>query len=192
MTKLSTSFEALEEGVSTEVSRYQNLPISLYTNFVEDVLGHKAVYASVEDISDLITKGSHTPEIHENVSILFCDFVGFTSITTTMTPVELIEELSSIFSEFDEICSRNDATRIKTIGDAYMAVCGLNGKHSDHAARLSRVGLGFIDFLKKRNLQTGPDWICRIGIHSGSVIGGIVVKSCQKCFCRDPTIPPSS
>ena len=60
MTKLSTSFEALEEGVSTEVSRYQNLPISLYTNFVEDVLGHKAVYASVEDISDLITKAFFT------------------------------------------------------------------------------------------------------------------------------------
>jgi CheY-like chemotaxis protein len=128
-------------------------------------------------ISDLISKGSHTPEIHENVSILFCDFVGFTSITTTMTPVELIEELSSIFSEFDEICSRNEATRIKTIGDAYMAVCGLNGTHADHAARLSRVGLGFIEFLKKRNLQPGPDWICRIGIHSGSVIGGIVGKT---------------
>jgi len=60
MTKLSTSFEALEEGVSTEFTKYQNLPMSLYTNFVEDVLTHKAVYPSVEDISDLITKAFFT------------------------------------------------------------------------------------------------------------------------------------
>lgn len=56
MTKLSTSFESLEEGVSTEFRQYQNLPMSLYSNFIENVTKHKAIYKSVDDIDDLITK----------------------------------------------------------------------------------------------------------------------------------------
>lgn len=60
MNKLSTSFESLEEGVSTEFMQYQNLPMSLYSNFVEDVSKHKAVYPMVDDISDLITRAFFT------------------------------------------------------------------------------------------------------------------------------------
>lgn len=56
MTKLSTSFEALEEGVSSEFRHAQNLPISLYSNLVDDVTKHKAVYTSIDNIHDLITK----------------------------------------------------------------------------------------------------------------------------------------
>jgi hypothetical protein len=56
MTKLSTSFESLEEGVSTEFRQYQNLPMSLYSTFIEDVSKHKAIYRSVDNIDDLITK----------------------------------------------------------------------------------------------------------------------------------------
>lgn len=60
MNKLSTSFESLEEGVSTEFIQYQNLPMSLYSNFVEDVSKHKAVYPIVDEISDLITRAFFT------------------------------------------------------------------------------------------------------------------------------------
>lgn len=56
MTKLSTSFESLEEGVSSEFRQSQNLPISLYSNFVDDVSKQKAIYKCVDEISDLITK----------------------------------------------------------------------------------------------------------------------------------------
>jgi adenylate cyclase len=128
-------------------------------------------------ISDLIETGQHTPEVHPEVSILFCDFVGFTQVTTALTPVELIEELSAIFSAFDEICEANSVTRIKTIGDAYMAVCGLNGKVAEHAEMLVKTAIAFISFLEKRNSENELKWNCRIGIHSGSVIGGIVGKT---------------
>ncbi len=128
-------------------------------------------------INDLIQTGQHTPEVHSEVSILFCDFVGFTQVTTTLSPVELIEELSAIFSEFDEICEANSVTRIKTIGDAYMAVCGLNGTVPNHAEKLIETALAFIAFLETRNQKQELDWNCRIGIHSGSVIGGIVGKT---------------
>ena len=60
MNKLSTSFESLEEGVSTEFMHYQNLPITLYSNFVEDVSKHKAIYPMVDDVSDLITRAFFT------------------------------------------------------------------------------------------------------------------------------------
>lgn len=60
MAKLSTSFESLEEGVSTEFIQYQNLPMSLYSNFVEDVAKYKAVYPSVDTITDLITRAFFT------------------------------------------------------------------------------------------------------------------------------------
>jgi flagellin-specific chaperone FliS len=56
MTKLSTSFESLEEGVSSEFRQSQNLPMSLYSNFVDDVSKHKAIYKSIDSIDDLITK----------------------------------------------------------------------------------------------------------------------------------------
>jgi class 3 adenylate cyclase len=128
-------------------------------------------------INDLIQTGQHTPEVHPEVSILFCDFVGFTQVTTTLSPVALIEELSAIFSEFDEICEANSVTRIKTIGDAYMAVCGLNGTVQNHADKLVETALAFVSFLEKRNQMQELEWNCRIGIHSGSVIGGIVGKT---------------
>ncbi|MFM2286729.1 MAG: hypothetical protein RLZZ543_2226 [Bacteroidota bacterium] len=128
-------------------------------------------------ISDLINNGKHVPEIHENVSILFCDFVGFTSVTSTLSPEMLIDELSSIFGEFDEICKQNGTMRIKTIGDAYMAVSGLDADDSHHADKLLNCGLDFIRFLTERNKLNQPAWNCRIGIHSGQVIGGIVGKT---------------
>jgi class 3 adenylate cyclase len=111
------------------------------------------------------------------VSILFCDFVGFTTITSTLTPEFLIEELSEIFSEFDEICARNNGMRIKTIGDAYMATTGIGSDGSGHAKEMVTIAHDFIDYLEKRNQVSKQAWTCRIGIHSGEVIAGIVGKS---------------
>lgn len=128
-------------------------------------------------VSDLIRTGKYVPEIHPNVSILFSDFINFTGISEKMPAQTLIDELSSIFSEFDDICFRNKVTRIKTIGDAYMAVSGLENVSSEQSSQLVQTGLDFIEFLKKRNEVSRFKWECRIGIHSGSVIGGIVGKT---------------
>lgn len=128
-------------------------------------------------ISDLIKNGSHKPEIHKNVSILFCDFIDFTGITTQLSPEVLIAELTDIYGHFDEICEKHGATRIKTIGDAYMAATGLSSKNNDHAIKLVNAGLDFISFLNERNKVAQQKWRCRIGIHSGSVIAGIIGKT---------------
>lgn len=128
-------------------------------------------------VNDLINNGKHIPEIHNNVSILFFDFVGFTNMTTQMNPQVLIEELSGIFTDFDEICSKHHATRIKTIGDAYMATTGLGNNDSNHAIYLVKTGIDFINYLNHRNQTSTYKWQCRIGIHSGSVIAGIIGKN---------------
>ncbi len=127
-------------------------------------------------INDLIVKGSHKPEIHEHVSILFCDFINFSGITARLSPEFLIAELTDIYGNFDEICEKHGATRIKTIGDAYMAASGLGGD-TDHAERIVNTGFDFISYLKKRNEGAQQQWECRVGVHSGSVISGIIGKT---------------
>ena len=79
--------------------------------------------------------------------------------------------------KFDEICAINGVTRIKTIGDAYMAACGIEQDFQDHAHRIVASGLEFINYLALRNETSKFLWKCRIGVHSGSVIGGIVGTS---------------
>jgi class 3 adenylate cyclase len=128
-------------------------------------------------VNDLIQHGVHKPQIKENVSILFCDFVGFTAISAQLSPEELIRELSEIFSAFDSICEENNTTRIKTIGDAYMAVAGIHAPASEHAEQLVSTALSFIEFLENRNRESSQHWKCRIGVHSGKVIAGIIGKT---------------
>lgn len=127
-------------------------------------------------IESLKKSGYYTPELHPETSILFCDMVGFTSISAAIPHEKLISELTDIFTRFDEIVERNGAIRIKTIGDAYMACAGIGGNQM-HADMLVKSGLEFIDYLNERNGSSDNLWQCRIGINSGAIISGIVGKS---------------
>ncbi len=128
-------------------------------------------------IHDLMHEGRHRPMVYENVSILFSDFVGFTKITSRLDPEFLIAELNELYGRFDEICEEHGCTRIKTIGDAYLATCGLLEDESSHADRLVHAGLDFISFLSDRNRGAKQAWTCRMGINSGRVVAGIVGKT---------------
>jgi len=109
MTKLSTSFESLEEGVSTEFKQYQNLPMSLYSNFVEDVINHKAVYPVVDNIEDLITKaffsqrGSKSAVVYPIIK--GSEFIAIVGFEWTHN----VEKLDNIFSKIE--------TDVKSMGD---------------------------------------------------------------------------
>jgi class 3 adenylate cyclase len=128
-------------------------------------------------VHDLIQHGTHKPQIKENVSILFCDFVGFTPISATLSPEDLISELSDIFSAFDTICEQHQTTRVKTIGDAYMAASGIHQPTTEHATNLVKTAISFVEYLENRNRQKSQEWLCRIGVHSGKVIAGIIGKT---------------
>lgn len=123
---------------------------------------------------DLKRTGRATPERFDDVTILFSDIVDFTAISSSMDPTALIEELNRIFTAFDAILDRNGCQRIKTIGDAYFAVCGLPDPVSDHAHRIAVSALEMLDYLDSSKNPGSPPWEIRIGIHTGPVVGGVV------------------
>ena len=127
---------------------------------------------------ELKRDGKVEPKYIDEASIMFCDFVGFTKLTETMSPQNLIDLLHQCFCKFDSIVAKHGVEKIKTIGDAYMCVAGATGDQEDHAKRLCMAALEMIGYLKKTN-QTREKlrmstWDMRIGIHSGPVIAGVV------------------
>ena len=84
---------------------------------------------------------------YSNVTILFADFVGFTQKTEEIQPGELLEILSSYFNGFDQIMDRFGLKKVKTIGDAYMAIGGVPDKNSDHAIQVCKAAQEMIKFV---------------------------------------------
>ena len=123
---------------------------------------------------DLKEKGKTEPRLYENVTICFTDMVEFTQLASMIKPKKLIEELNMIFTAFDDIVGRHHCERIKTIGDSYMAVCGLPDEDARHAENIIRAAVEMIHYLEKKNLESDIEWRMRIGIHSGNVIAGVV------------------
>jgi adenylate cyclase len=115
-------------------------------------------------------------QFHSQASVLFTDFVSFTQHTEALEPAVLLETLARYFGAFDKICKRFDLTRIKTIGDSYMAAAGIPAASADHARNAVAVGLSMRDYISAENnarVALGePAWEIRIGVHSGPVIAG--------------------
>ena len=125
-------------------------------------------------INDLKEKGFSEPRSLENISVMFTDFVGFTKISQEISATKLIEELNEIFSEFDRITESHASERIKTIGDAYMCVSGLESSAQSPQRNLISIALRMIAFLENRNQQNELEWHLRLGIASGDSVAGIV------------------
>ncbi len=125
-------------------------------------------------VQELKEKGKTEPETFNNVTVYFSDIVGFTKKSSSMEPGNLISELNEIFTEFDSIMERHDCERIKTIGDAYLAVCGMPEPNSEHARNIANAALDIRGYLAQRNAENEIQWEARIGIHTGKVVGGVV------------------
>ncbi|MBI3886630.1 MAG: hypothetical protein HY302_13010 [Opitutae bacterium] len=128
-------------------------------------------------IEELKTKGGSEPRRHEDVSILFTDFAGFTEAVATIPAQRLVQELNEIFHAFDEIVTTHGLEKIKTIGDAYMGAAGLPLPAADHAMRAVRAALAMTRFIAARNETAALKWGLRVGVHSGAVVAGIVGKN---------------
>ncbi|MEZ5195702.1 MAG: adenylate/guanylate cyclase domain-containing protein [Bacteroidales bacterium] len=134
-----------------------------------------------ETAEELKEKGSATPKHYDMVSVLFTDFKGFTKIAEKLTPQELVAELNHCFLEFDFIIDKYNLEKIKTIGDAYMCAGGIPVANTSNPVDIVKAGLEikeYMDHLKKVRESKGQDyWELRIGIHTGSVIAGVVGKN---------------
>jgi len=130
-----------------------------------------------EIASELNEKGNVMPKGFDEVSILFTDFKNFTNASSTMSPKKLVGDLNFIFHLFDEIIEQQGVEKIKTIGDAYMVASGVPNNDDNHAEKCIETGLKMIKALKINNRDKGIKWDMRIGIHSGSVVAGLVGKN---------------
>ena len=124
--------------------------------------------------NDLKTTGKTMPQTFDNVTVAFADIVGFTDRSAQLDPKTLIDELNEIFTGFDMIIESHDCERIKTIGDAYLAVSGMNGGIGRHAENIVDAALELLRFLDRRNAASPFRWEIRVGVHTGKVVGGVV------------------
>lgn len=110
------------------------------------------------------------------VSIVFADLVGFTELSRRISPGHLVEILNRFFSEFDSRADCHGLERIKTIGDAYMAVGGLDrtGRGGDHARAAASFALELQTVVKKLGVELGYTIHARVGLHIGPVVAGVI------------------
>lgn len=115
-----------------------------------------------------------------HATVMFTDFIGFSKITKTIPPIELLDQLDFFFGKFDEISIKYGIEKIKTIGDAYMAVGGITSKTSFHELRSVLAALEINQFMKNHKLTQKalhkPYWEARIGLNSGPLVAGIIGK----------------
>ena len=118
------------------------------------------------------------PEHYDGASVLFTDFVGFTRIAERLSPAGLIDELDACFRLFDQIMRDHNLEKIKTIGDAYMAVGGIPAANQTHAVDAVLAALEIqrcMERLKREKSERGEDfWELRLGIHSGPLVAGVI------------------
>ncbi len=131
-----------------------------------------------EVASELKANGSAKAKNFDNVTVMFTDFKGFTLIGEQLTPTQLVAEINHCFVAYDNIIQKFGIEKIKTIGDAYLAVCGLPNPDVNHAEKVVKACSEISKFMEeykadriKNNL---PFFEARIGINSGSVVAGIV------------------
>jgi class 3 adenylate cyclase len=125
-------------------------------------------------IADRILAGEkHIVDTAHDISIFFSDILDFTSMTSSLSPEILIQDLNALFTEFDRIAKKYGIEKIKTIGDSYMAVCGVPQKRDDHALRLAEFALEILSASKTFTIGSYPVHL-RIGLHAGDAIAGVI------------------
>lgn len=160
---LLDSYSKMQERHTRELEREKERVEKLLLNIMP-----RSVYEEMRD------SGFTTPQRFDDATILMLDFVGFTDMAISRDPAGLITELNDIFTVFDRIVEHFGCDRMKTIGDAYMAVCGLPEPNVEHVQAIAHVALRMRRYIEKRNASHAEQWNCRIGISSGPVIGSIV------------------
>jgi len=154
----------IEEGKSREEKKRSD---SLLLNILPE-----------EVANELKQFGKSYARKHEEVTILFSDIKGFSSIAENLSADELVTQLDECFRAFDKIIEKHGLEKIKTVGDAYICACGLPKPVPDNAIKTVSAAIDMLDFLKgfniSKKIQNLPAFEFRIGIHTGPVITGVV------------------
>jgi class 3 adenylate cyclase len=136
---------------------------------LDDILPHA--------ISTRLKRNEHPiADQFEDVTVLFADFVGFTSFAARNTPEGVVGLLNTMFYAFDDMVERRGLEKIKTSGDGYLVAAGLPASRDDHAPAIADLALEMVDFVARLREEGQPYLDLRIGLNSGPVGAGIIGK----------------
>lgn len=132
-------------------------------------------------LEDLNANNKFSPRRFDNGIVLFTDFVDFSMKARDINPIRLLKKLEYYFTKFDEIIDRYKLEKIKTIGDAYMALAGVTENHPEPAIRACLAALEIRDFMQtEKDIARAMNrdfWEVRVGIHKGPLVAGIIGTS---------------
>jgi class 3 adenylate cyclase len=128
-----------------------------------------------EEVANRLKHGEATiADSFSEVTVLFADIVDFTSLSARISPEQLVNMLNQVFSAFDRLAEKHGLEKIKTIGDAYMIVSGLNDPNPNQAEAVAAMALDMQAELRRLSEITGIDLKVRIGIDTGPVVAGVI------------------
>jgi class 3 adenylate cyclase len=116
----------------------------------------------------------HIAESYPETTVLFADIVGFTPWAQRTDPSRVVAVLDELFTRFDELALRHGVEKIKTIGDAYMAVAGAPEPHPDHATAALVFGEAILDAVRAWGAENELNLQVRVGLASGPVVAGVI------------------
>ena len=111
------------------------------------------------------------------VTVAFADLVGFTALTSEMPPHDVVMFLNGLFTRFDVAANDLGIEKIKTVGDSYMAVCGLPVPVANHAERMVRMAIRMVHITREHAMEHNVSMKLRVGVNSGPVVAGVIGKS---------------
>ncbi|KAJ8410815.1 hypothetical protein AAFF_G00187720 [Aldrovandia affinis] len=168
MDKLKATLERTHQALEEEKKRTVDLLYSIFPGNVAQQLWQGEVVQARK---------------FEDVTMLFSDIVGFTAVCAQCTPMQVISMLNELYTRFDYQCGVLDVYKIETIGDAYCVACGLHKKSDSHAKPIALMALKMIQLSEEVLTPDGKPIKLRIGIHTGSVLAGVVgVKMPRYCL----------
>ena len=179
--KISSEFDVLADELNNQANEIlnknelleaQNQKIQDEKSKLEILIKNILPTATIRELRD---NGTVEPKKFENVGILMLDFVGFTEMSAKTEQNLLFDELNEMFTCFDFLAERHKCERIKTIGDAYLAVANVNVENKSQIESLAKFALDIIAVLEARETQL--EWKCRIGLHVGDIVAGVVGKT---------------
>ncbi len=163
-----TARKQAEAALKMEQEKSERLLLNVLPQAIAERLKQYQIGLTKRDGEAFIADG------FEEVTVLFADIVGFTTISSQIPPTKVIGLLNRLFSRFDELCDRYGLEKIKTIGDEYMVVSGVPTQRSDHAEAIADMALAMQQAIEQFG-QTYPYPLkIRIGISTGPVVAGVI------------------
>ncbi|MFZ4623010.1 MAG: adenylate/guanylate cyclase domain-containing protein [Rhodoferax sp.] len=134
-----------------------------------------------ESVATALKKGDRSIALHGEVTILFADVVNFTQLSSRLMPSHLLDLLEELFGKFDQLAQKHGVEKIKTIGDAYMAVSGVPMMVDHPVERMADFALDVVGACKDIALNSGFDLAVRVGFHTGPAVAGVIGNS-RLCY----------